>query len=42
MNIFSNKVKIQKLVYNDLKAASMAELILKVGLKMVNRIGIRL
>jgi hypothetical protein len=26
MNIFSNKVKIQKLVYNDLKAASMAEL----------------
>jgi len=25
MNIFSNKVKIQKLVYTDLKAASITE-----------------
>ena len=40
MNIFSDKVKIQKLVDNDLKAEVMTSLItmiLKIGLKMVNR-----
>jgi hypothetical protein len=40
MNIFSNKVKIQKLVDNDLRAASMTEFNyndLKIRIEMVNR-----